>query len=380
MINIIKKLFCDSPYDFCTKMLKILIVNATNDDNIAISPSRLQSLLVILANWSNPDLRQKILKAMDIESQDINDANKLCDKQMFSITPWESEDEIPKIELNTFFWLMNGLNINKEALKKVSSMSDIMLKIVDFTKPETKSIIDKAIKHASHGLIKGINDDIPKDTLALITDILYFKAKWQEPFDEEDTKEQLFYGTRGKVKVPMMHQHDIMDYHETSKFQMVRLKYVCWSKEDKCFSMRIILPKKGIDIANAIQDMNKMDFYKCFEEEDVKLSLPKFTIESDINMKELLSNLGLKCIYESNDIMPECVKNLKITDIVQQVKVKVNENDTEAAALTYLREIGCCLPIEKPKTIVMKVNRPFIFEIVEDSSNTVLFAGVINNI
>ena len=97
-------------------------------------------------------------------------------------------------------------------------------------------------------------------------------------------------------------------------------------------------------------------------------------------MKELLSNLGLKCIYESNDIMPECVKNLKITDIVQQVKVKVNENDTEAAALTYLREIGCCLPIEKPKTIVMKVNRPFIFEIVEDSSNTVLFAGVINNI
>ncbi len=380
MINIIKKLFCDSPYDFSTKMLKTLIEIATNDNNIAISPSRLQSILIILANWANPDIRQKILKAMDIESQDINEANKLCDKTMFSITPWESKEYIPKIELNTFFWLKDGLDINKEAFKKVSSISNIMLKIVDFTKPETKSIIDKAIEHASHGLIEGINSYIPATTLALITDILYFKAKWKKPFDEEDTKEQLFYGTQGKVKVPMMHQHDTMDYHETSKFQMVRLKYVCESNEGKCFSMRIILPKKRIDFANVIQDMNKMNLYKCFEEEDVKLSLPKFTIESDINMKELLSNIGLECIYESNDIMPECVKNLQINNIVQQVKVKVNENDTEAAALTYIDFIGCCPPIEKPKAIVMKVNRPFIFEIVEDSSNTVLFAGVINNI
>ena len=116
------------------------------------------------------------------------------------------------------------------------------------------------------------------------------------------------------------------------------------------------------------------------EEEEVKLSLPKFTIESKVNMKRALQQLDLDCIFKSPDIIPDCIKDLQISDILQQVKIKVNENETEAAALTeVVMCLGCPSP-EPKKPVVMTVNRPFLFEIAEEYSNTILFAGLINNI
>lgn len=71
---------------------------------------------------------------------------------------------------------------------------------------------------------------------------------------------------------------------------------------------------------------------------------------------------------------------MQISDIAQQVKIKVDEQGTEAAAVTFMAEAGCCPPEVEPTLKVMRVNKPFLFEIVEESTNTILFSGVINNI
>lgn len=88
----------------------------------------------------------------------------------------------------------------------------------------------------------------------------------------------------------------------------------------------------------------------------------------------------LSFIFSSQNIIPECVENLQIQQIIQQTKVSIDENATEAAGVTSIEfELGCC-PTEKPQPKIMTVNRPFMFEIVEDVSDTTLFAGVINDI
>ncbi len=369
-------------YSFSNRLLKLLVDMSDKEENISISPSRLQAVLVMIANWAEPAIKEKILKVMSEKLLDIKEASRLCGKDLYHISPAYEEDEDlnPLIELNTFFWLKDGLQINSGALDQVSLISDVTLKSVDFKKPETKSIIDEVVERTSHGLIKGIDGDIPPDTLALITDVLYFKAQWEDPFDEYVTKDQLFYGTLGKQKVPMMKRHDRMGYCETDKCQMVKLDYICKTREKKRFSMRVILPKKGVSMEHALQDMRANRFYERFEIADVKLSLPRFSVESKTQMKEVFEDLGLGFVYESKDIIPKCVKNLQISDIFQQVKVIVNEEGTEAAALTVVVEMGCCPPMYEFKPIVMKVNRPFIFEVSEDVSNTILFTGVINNI
>ncbi len=103
-------------------------------------------------------------------------------------------------------------------------------------------------------------------------------------------------------------------------------------------------------------------------------------MENKVEVKSVLHKMGLSCILDSSDIIPKCIKDLQISDIAQQLKIKVDESGTEAAAVTFMAMPGGCPSFERPKPKVMKVNKPFLFEIVEESTNMILFSGVINNI
>ena len=377
----IQEMYRNFSAKFSNKLLYKL-VDSEGNNNIAISPSRLQNVLVLLANWASPQIRKAILEGIGSEVMEMDEANVLCNKEHLHLTSWkEGEgDYIPTIETNTFLWVKKGMKLKPDGLTCVSSDYNVVLREVDFSLPDTKDIINKAVDIASHGLIKEVNSDIQPLTQMLLTDILYFKAKWDERFYEEDTKERIFYGTKGKEKVPMMRKTDSLMFSETQTCQVVQLRYMCMSEQDKYFTMRIYLPKEKCSISDVLHELWNNEFYFDMTEEDVKLTLPKFTIKSNADMKQVLKDIGLECIFESADIVPGLVNDVRIDDISQQVKIKVDENETEAAALTEMCVAMGPPPTEIREPVIMNVNRPFMFEIAEEYSNTILFTGIINHI
>lgn len=369
---------------FSNHLLRVLIDLEEKDKNIAISPARLQAVMVMLANWAVPHIQEGILERVGNDVITQEEANALSSKKLFKLSPddWcnDSEGEVvPTIEQQAIMWVQKDLKVNKAAIENVSDDFALNLKYVDFS-TDLSCIIDSAISEATHGLINHLDLELTEDTLALITDILYFKGSWQEEFDESRTREQLFYGTKGKAKVQMMKRTADMQYADTPRCQMVRLPYTCYAKENRRFSMRIYLPKPKYSLQDVLRELWDNEFVCCTEEQEVKLSLPHFSVASSIDMQKLFEELDLGCIYEIADIIPKCIKGLQISQIQQQVKVSVDENGTEAAAVTYMPLCGCCPPEVKPEPVVMTVNRPFIFEIAEDTTNTILFTGVINNV
>ena len=377
----IQEMYRNFSAKFSNKLLYKL-VDSEGNNNIAISPSRLQNVLVLLANWASPQIRKAILEGIGSEVMEMDEANVLCNKEHLHLTSWkEGEgDYIPTIETNTFLWVKKGMKLKPDGLTCVSSDFNVVLREVDFSQPDTKDIINKAVDVASHGLIKEVNSDIQPLTQMLLTDILYFKAKWDERFYEEDTVERIFYGTKGKEKVPMMRKTDDLMYSETQTCQVVQLRYMCMSEQDKYFTMRIYLPKEKCSIPDVLQELWNSEFYFDMTEEEVKLTLPKFTIKSNVDMKQVLRQIGLECIFETADIVPGLVNDVRIDNISQQVKIKVDENETEAAALTEMCVAMGPPPTEIKEPVVVNVNRPFMFEIAEEYSNTILFTGIINNI
>ena len=378
------ELHSDYSARFANHLLRILIGEAEDEKNIAVSPARLQAVLVLLANWAAQRIRKGILERVGNDVITLKEVNLLSSKNILSLTPasWAADEDgcIPQIELQTLLWAQQELKVEEGAIEKVSDDYPMTLKNVNFKDANLKSIIDNTIDKATHGLIKQLDLPLTKETIAIITDILYFKATWQEIFEPADTKEQLFYGTKGKMKVPMMKRTGYMQYYETGNCQMVKLPYQSYDQSGKRFSMRVFLPKPKHSLGDVLHERWDDEYFHEWEEEEVRLTLPRFSAESSINMKETLSELGLDCIYESTDIIPDCIKDLQIQQIVQQCKVIVDESGTEAAAVTSVgMMLGCC-PMERPKPIIMTVNRPFIFEIAEDTTNTILFTGVIKNI
>lgn len=370
---------------FSYHLLRTLIDMTEDDSNIAISPARLQAVMVLLANWASPIIQRGILERVgnDVITQD--EANILSSIKLLTITPndWyknEEGDFVPTIEQQTILWAQKELTVNKDALAMMDDDFSILLKQVDFASSSLKSEIDNTISEATHGLINKLDIEIPQEALALITDILYFKGAWMDEFGDYNTKEQLFYGTKGKTKVPMMKLTADMQYAEMSRCKMVRLPYFCMSNERTSYAMRIYLPKPKESLSDVLRELWDSEFNFHTERQEVKLTLPRFSTQSSINMHELFEQLDLAYIFEIEDIIPKCINGLQIADIVQQTKISVDENGTEAAVVTSVAMCTGCPPDEKPKPIVMTVNRPFIFEIAEESTNTILFTGVINNI
>jgi serpin B len=111
---------------------------------------------------------------------------------------------------------------------------------------------------------------------------------------------------------------------------------------------------------------------------DVTLSLPKFTTDFSVSLKPILSNLGIKRAFGGKAQLGGISdKPLFISDVVQKSYINVNEKGTEAAAVTMA--ITGLLSMRPPKVEVITFDRPFIYAIVKDDSNEVLFAGKVGN-
>lgn len=371
-------------------VLRLLMENGDGKENIALSPARLQAVLVLLANWTTPEIRKRILDLVVSEVMSLEEANVLFD--FSNIKPLPHDDlvlrddygnsipTVPAVEQQTTLWHKENLTVNKEAVEKIKTTFNACTKAIDFAAPEAKQIIDEDVCKATHGFIEHLDTQIDASVLAMLVDVLYFKGTWDEEFDDYNTAERVFYGAKGKQKVPTMRYTRYLEYAETATYQAVSLPYICESVNHKRFAMRIYLPTAKHTIDNVLEEMWNSEYEFHTEREEVNLSLPRFGVENKVDVKSLLSNMGLACILESNDVIPDCIKDLQILDIAQQVKINVDENGTEAAAVTFDVMAAGCPNFERPKPKVMKVNKPFLFEIVEESTNMILFSGVINNI
>jgi serpin B len=210
----------------------------------------------------------------------------------------------------------------------------------------------------------------------ILTNAVYFKADWDHPFSEANTKEDDFTkadGTRAKAK--MMSTQSNYVYYETAEAQVVELPY----KSEK-FSMVIYLPKNGQAIKNLGFTNNFTFDNKNKKTESVFIILPKFKFETKYKMKDDLGKMGMPTPFTSKADFSGISegKDLQIGEVIHQAFIEVNEKGTEASATTAVSMPRGAMPSkEKPKQFI--ANHPFVFAIKHNITGLVLFTGVVNN-
>ena len=127
------------------------------------------------------------------------------------------------------------------------------------------------------------------------------------------------------------------------------------------------------------------DTYRPYE---VDLKLPRFETSSDtdkLGLKDglitLLQEMGIHWVFDSefSEVPNMCEKeNMYISMMRQKAKIKVNEEGSEAAAVTVAGAIYTLSitpePVEYPKA-TFHANRPFVYAISEASSGVIVFVG-----
>ncbi|XP_057318329.1 serpin A11-like [Microplitis mediator] len=208
--------------------------------------------------------------------------------------------------------------------------------------------------------------------LLVLVNAVYFKGKWADKFNPERTRSSPFQIDENTTKdVQMMYKMANYNWGDLDTIEAKYIELPYESKDDsEAISMFIILPDKhsGLrDVENRIHNIN----FSSLEgpKREVALHLPKFKIESKLDLKPILRNMGITEMFEDSADFTGIMEDtqLKVSKVFQKAFIEVNEEGTEAAAVTGMGFISISMPRE------FIVNRPFICAIVKTDTGTQLF-------
>lgn len=326
-----------------------------SDENITFSPISLYAVLGI--SYFNPQQKKAIPSLEKIMYLDKNKnlAQDFYDMQGSIINANPATD----INISNSLWLKNTNNIDKEYEKTIKKYFE-----TDIKKIENAEIINNWVAQQTRNKITQIIDELTlKSLIHILINATYFKGKWESPFDKEYTKDEDFTLLNNtKIKVKMMQKtSEFCQFYEDNNLKMIQMPY---QKND--FSMYFILPNNNQSFQNVENNLN----FATFQDWDKKLTgenlkrifIPRFKFDDLplINCLSLLKKLGLN--------------NFVTHAIYQKVFIEVNEEGTEAAAVTY-EETKEEAPPPPPKIKEFVANRPFFFILKNNKTGAILFMG-----
>ena len=335
------------------------------ESNMLLSPLSVTYALGMLNNGAAGRTQQEINQVLGFDSAD--NLNAFCRKMLD-----ESGilDETTKVLIGNTIFVNEGRGyyLQDGFVEKANRFYDAEPQGRDFADGQTRDVINQWGSDHTEGMIKEVlsKNEFKIDMASYLLNALYFKGTWTNKFNPADTQDESF---NGGEKQPMMHQqfYDYM-YTENDLYQAIRLPY-----GNEAFTMTVFLPREGKTLNDLLGSLNADNWHFEGETYEVDLKLPRFETDTDQSLKEAMMALGMPTAFDRDKAeFPYFCNSPGYIDMMKQVaKIKVNEEGTEAAAVTIIGEGATSIPL----MATFHANRPFFYIISERSTNVIFFMG-----
>lgn len=283
------------------------------------------------------------------------------------------------LEVANAVWLRQALKLQPNYEQLVKTAYNAEINLLDFTQPQQAADrINTWTAQKTHDKIQKILDasDLQPDTRLVLTNALYFKSAWATPFPKHLTSTQPFYGAT-TTECALMQQERKFRYFENELLQVIELPY-----HDGKASMLIFLPKdKGrlAALEEAFDYQNYQVWTAALRPELVQTYLPKFKIESSFQLNGTLEGMGLATSFQNTASFRGLIEqeSLKISNVLHKAFVEVDEEGSEAAAVTAITMVRTTSVAEPIRQIakVFRADHPFLFVIRDNAHGNILFSG-----
>jgi serpin B len=341
--------------------------------NIFISPASILFALSMVYNGADGTTRQAIQNALELQGLKLDEVNA-ANAQLKSAL----EHAGPKVQIQiaNSLWARLGAKFNPEFAAANKNYYQAEIRELDFDSGVAPATINSWVKDKTHGKIDKIVDRIDRDILLFLINAIYFKGDWTAKFDAAKTRDGNFTLVGGRQKsVPMMTQSGGFEYFENDKMQAIALPY-----GDRRLSMVVFLPKANSSLAQLhtmLTAENWQTWSKQLYNREGSISLPRFKSEYEVELNDALSALGMSEAFQDRANFSKMLtpaKQVAISQVKHKAVVEVNEEGTEAAAVTSIQMRTTSLG---PPPFQMVVDRPFFFAIRDKESGAILFMGSI---
>ncbi|XP_012064085.1 PREDICTED: uncharacterized protein LOC105627412 [Atta cephalotes] len=351
-------------------------VNENVEGNLILSPASAKIALTSLVEGTGGRTRHELLAALRLPAEEYI-IRRIAER---SLIPLKSQQNGTEIDVATRLWINPALAASNNYMTALKTYYGTDIQQLNFGNTNNAAnIINSWVRENTRNNIKTIIQPgtLSADTQMVLTSSLYFKGRWLKSFDKDVTRVRCFY-------VPQNGCQDILMMENSSKYRygniasldadVVEIPY-----SNGRTSMLIFLPShKESDpyLQILFKDLSYVPMktlLTSLNETELILAIPKFNIESKLDLRSPLMRMGIQDIFNSAANFTGIVFNkyLQLANIIQNAKIEVDEEGTIAAAVTELAVV----PLMANMVSTFIVNRPFMFAIVDLVTSETLFAG-----
>ena len=348
--------------------------------NIFFSPTSISLALAMTAAGAHGPTQAEMAKVLHLDA-DLAQAHAHY-RQLLEQWNAVGEKRAYQLRIANRLWGQKGFSIRPDFLTLTRQQYGAEMLLVDFAQAEAASReINHWVEEQTNGKITKLIPPGSLDALTrlVLTNAVYFKGDWVQPFHKQSTREEDFtVSAQEKVKVPLMHQQVKLGYTEEETFQVLELPYA-----GRELSMVVLLPKQvdGLpELEKTITTDKLAALMSKLGIREVITSLPKFKLETSFGLNSTLEAMGMKQAFSSKADFSgiNSAEALYISAVIHKAYVDVNEEGTEAAAATgvVMRAMAARLPQPVP---VFRADHPFLFLIRDTKAGSILFMGRLTN-
>ena len=367
-----QQVYAEAGHDFAFRFLKQ--VDACEANDWFVSPVSLQYLLGLVLDGADGETADEICRTLGYPAGQAEAVDAFC-RKMLSELP--ALDKKTKLSLANAIFFNDKMKIQTPYKKRVEEFYDAEVESLDFgQRNQSLRKINGWCSKQTNGLIPAVIEDIDPEMFAYLLNALYFKGTWTDPFNKRYTRERTFTMESGKQKeIPMMAKERKFGYSEDKICQRLVLPY-----GNGAYSMFVLLPKKGHTVADVIAALNGENWKELRNHWSystlINVWLPPFESKYHIKLNDILCDMGMPRSFgpaaQFKQMSPDA---LWLSFVQQDAVIKVDEEGTEAAAVTSAGMLGATAIPEPPRVIDFHCDHPFLYLITENSTGTVLFAG-----
>lgn len=363
--------------DFSFKLFQSLADN-NRDKDFIISPLGVVYSLDIISNGASGQTKQLLQQQLDTSQYSLDEINALRRKMMLC----HAKDSVAEfLATKTAFMKSSNLLLHRDehTIKPEYIQTIGHYYFADClsyqNENDAKSVVESWNKENNHGAIKEISLEFDANADAYLINTLLFNGAWIQEF--YDTKPDTFYVAKDETRIVNMmtntEKEGCFRYMQNNKYAMLCMPYV------GDFYMDVILPNNDLTVDSMIKQMDMEQYNNCTKElrkyDVIDVSFPKFHVKSEIDIKYLLQEMGLKDIFSKKaDFSLMSESPFYINKMKQDIEIDVDEKGTHVEAVTSTSFVTLC-SLSNPTRADFYANRPFIY-FIRDSFGTICFAGV----
>jgi serpin B len=345
-----------------------------HDKNLMISPLSVSMALSMALNGAEGDTRINMIKALGFEDLTPEEINSIYRDLVSAL---RNGDDKVVLKIANSIWIKKDFPVLESFTKTNHDFYNAVVTNLEFN-PAAINIINNWVNSNTNGKIPTILNSISPEEIMFLINAVYFNGKWQIQFDPSKTTNSDFSLAGGqKISVPMMKLKEKFAWSKQNGYKALKMPYGRGK-----FEMILLLPDEGTTLENIVSQLDRSKWETLLtalnNPSEIDIWLPRFEYSWEIELNQALSSLGMGIAFTNHanftKINPDY--QLLITKVKHKTYIKVNEEGTEAAAVTSVGIGLTSFPANPPE---FHVNRPFFYVITEEDTGAILFLGKVEN-